>query len=194
MDKLSTKQKETYLFIINYAKTDGGRSPTLQEISEEFDISIGAASERIQTLIKKRYITKDAGARGITVTQQADITPRGDIPIIEPRGGLKLGYINLAPGFFTTDDSFCIIIYDDSMVDKGIHKGDYAIFKAQDSADNGDVVAVKIGTMIAMATFHTQGDHFIFSPAHSDMKPFIFQKNGNSFTIKGVMKGLIRRY
>jgi repressor LexA len=69
LKELTDKQNDVLSFVIEYI-TAHGRPPTLREVADEFDISVGGAIGMLNALEKKNYIEKEPGSRrGIKLTR-----------------------------------------------------------------------------------------------------------------------------
>jgi repressor LexA len=67
MTELTDRQAEILKYIIRY-KEDHGMSPTIREIGDGNGITVKGASDHVQALIKKGYIsTRDKLSRSIVV-------------------------------------------------------------------------------------------------------------------------------
>jgi len=56
MEKATDRQIEILKFIIRF-KEDNGMSPTIREIGDNNGITIGAANDHVQALIRKGYLS-----------------------------------------------------------------------------------------------------------------------------------------
>lgn len=58
----------------------------------------------------------------------------------------------------------------DSMVDAGIHSGDYILVQFTDNFNNGDRVAAVVNGMVVVKRYERQGDHIVLRPESKDPK------------------------
>lgn len=77
----------------------------------------------------------------------------------------------------------------DSMIDVGIHDGDYVIVKQQQSANNGEiVVAMNEENEATVKTFYKEKDHIRLQPENPTLEPIRLR----NVTILGKVIGLFR--
>jgi repressor LexA len=79
------------------------------------------------------------------------------------------------------------------MVDEGIHDGDWVVVEHRTSARNGEIVVALIdGESATLKRIEQRAGRVVLHPANSAMQPLVFDPA--RVTIRGVVKGLIRRY
>ena len=67
---------------------------------------------------------------------------------------------------------FMLSIMGDSMIEAGIHNGDYVIVKQQQTANNGDiVVAMTEDDEATVKRFYKEKDHIRLQPENSTLEP-----------------------
>lgn len=77
----------------------------------------------------------------------------------------------------------------DSMIEAGIHNGDYVIVRQQQTANNGDiVVAMTEDDEATVKTFYKEKDHIRLQPENPTMEPLRLKH----VTILGKVVGLFR--
>ncbi|MNL66364.1 LexA repressor [compost metagenome] len=87
------------------------------------------------------------------------------------------------------DNVFMLSVEGESMIDAGIHNGDYVIVRQQQTAHNGEiVVAMTEEDEATVKRFYKEKDHIRLQPENSAMEP-IRVKN---VTILGKVIGLFR--
>jgi len=94
------------------------------------------------------------------------------------------------PAHFTGDhEVFMLTVKGDSMIEAGIHDGDYVIVRQQQTAQNGDiVVAMTEDDEATVKTFYKERDHIRLQPENSTMEPIRLKH----VTILGKVIGLFR--
>jgi repressor LexA len=94
------------------------------------------------------------------------------------------------PNHFVKDDQvYMLSVSGESMIEVGIHDGDYVIVRQQSSANNGDiVVAMNEEDEATVKTFYKEKDHIRLQPENSSMEPIRL----NHVTILGKVIGLFR--
>ncbi len=93
------------------------------------------------------------------------------------------------------DDARCyaLTVRGESMRDDGIHDGDTVIVESRVQARHGEVVVALIdGSEATLKRFELRGGEVVLHPANEAMQPLVF--DARRVTIRGVVRGLIRRY
>ena len=89
-------------------------------------------------------------------------------------------------------DNFMLTVRGESMIDAGIHDGDYILVQEQKTANNGDIVVAMIdGEFEAestVKTFYKENGHIRLQPQNSSMDPIIV----DNCEIVGLVKGVFR--
>lgn len=93
-----------------------------------------------------------------------------------------------------TRDVFGLRIQGESMIEAGIHDGDYVFVKKQLEARRGQIVIAMVGNEATCKYFYPERDHVRLEPANSAMAPILVPKNDwRSTHILGVVVGVYRR-
>lgn len=204
LSKLSARQQAILDFIKHEVRTKG-YPPSVREIGE----AVGLASSstvhgHLDRLEKKGLIRRDATKpRAIEVTDGSDDSSMimsqavARVPLV---GKVTAGAPILAtenieeyfplPAHMVGDyNVFMLSIVGDSMIEAGIHDGDYVIVRQQSSANNGDiVVAMTEEDEATVKRFYREKDHIRLQPENSTMEPIRLQ----NVTILGKVIGLYR--
>lgn len=201
--KISTRQQAILDFIKNEVR-DKGYPPSVREIGE----AVGLASSstvhgHLERLEKKGLIRRDpTKPRAIEVLgEDSDLAQFAmsiaRVPLI---GKVTAGEPILAteniedyfplPNHYVGDyNVFMLQIVGDSMIEAGIHDGDYVIVRQQQSAQNGDiVVAMTEEDEATVKRFYKENNHYRLQPENSSLEPIIL----NQVTILGKVVGLFR--
>ncbi|QJC52012.1 transcriptional repressor LexA [Paenibacillus albicereus] len=204
MSKVSNRQQAILDFIKNEVR-DKGYPPSVREIGE----AVGLASSstvhgHLDRLEKKGLIRRDpTKPRAIEILDgdsPAELpfpTAVSKIPVVgKVTAGVPITatenieeYFPLPAHFVGDHDVFMLSVIGDSMVEAGIHSGDYVIVRQQSSATNGDiVVAMTEDDEATVKTFYKEKDHIRLQPENASMEP-IRLKN---VSILGKVIGLFR--
>ncbi|MUT67320.1 transcriptional repressor LexA [Paenibacillus sp. NEAU-GSW1] len=203
MSKISNRQQSILEFIKNEVR-DKGYPPSVREIGE----AVGLASSstvhgHLDRLEKKGLIRRDpTKPRAIEILDQEDvdgiIRPAvSHIPIVgKVTAGVPItatenieDYFPLATHYVGDDDVFILNVMGESMIEAGIHDGDYVIVRQQQSANNGDiVVAMTEDDEATVKRFFREKDHFRLQPENPSMEPIRLR----NVTILGKVIGLFR--
>ena len=91
------------------------------------------------------------------------------------------------------ENTFCLRVRGESMIDEGIRDGDYIIVEGRDSANNGEtVVALIDGEATVKKYYREDGGRIRLEPANVTMQPIFASEE--ELKVRGVVVGLMRRY
>lgn len=204
MSKVSNRQQAILNFIKEEVR-EKGYPPSVREIGE----AVGLASSstvhgHLERLEKKGLIRRDpTKPRAIEITDNDDSAAQfplavARVPLI---GKVTAGEPILAtenieeyfplPTHLVADNTvFMLSVSGDSMIDAGIHDGDYVIVKQQQSANNGEiVVAMNEENEATVKTFYKERDHIRLQPENPTLEPIRLRH----VTILGKVIGLFRQ-
>ncbi|MCS7461161.1 transcriptional repressor LexA [Paenibacillus doosanensis] len=187
MTKLSNRQMAILEFIKNEVK-DKGYPPSVREIGE----AVGLASSstvhgHLERLEKKGLIRRDpTKPRAIEITDgtseeggQFALTVTR-VPLIgRVTAGVPItatenieDYFPLPTHYVGDHNVFMLSVIGDSMIDAGIHNGDYVIVRQQQTANNGEiVVAMTEDDEATVKRFFKEKDHIRLQPENPAMEP-----------------------
>ncbi|MGZ5426571.1 MAG: transcriptional repressor LexA [Thermoanaerobaculia bacterium] len=198
---LTPKQKEILDFIRTY-RQKRGLSPTQREICEEFGYSsFGTLQKHIKLLLEKGVLVRDWNKRRSLVLAEED-KPAGavELPLagriaagqpIEPE---PEGETVAVPDVLTRKgQNYVLRVNGSSMVDDGIHDGDFVVVNRREKASNGEMVAALLNGEATLKRFYREADGRIrLQPANERMSP-IWVAEGD-LKVQGVVVGLMRKY
>jgi repressor LexA len=208
---LSPRQRDVLDFI---SSTLAHRQvpPTYREIGDALGIaSTNGVADHVKALIKKGYLKKiDPGpdgagvARGLQLTDKAGSKRRGAVVSVPLVGHVAAGQpilaeenyeraLHLDRGLVPDGVIFALRVRGESMIEEGIHDGDFVIVKQQSTARNGDIVVALVDGDATVKHFFREGPRIRLQPANSDMEP-IFVDATNSTLIQGLVVGVYRTY
>ena len=205
MSKISSRQLAILEFIRNEVRSKG-YPPSVREIGE----AVGLASSstvhgHLDRLEKKGLIRRDpTKPRAIELLGQEESDSANlfthtiaRVPVV---GKVTAGvpstameniedYFPLPQHYVGDDKVFMLSVIGDSMIEAGIHSGDYVIVRQQQTADNGDiVVAMTEEDEATVKTFYKEKDHVRLQPENPTYEPLRL----NHVTILGKVIGLFR--
>jgi repressor LexA len=198
---LTPKQKEILDFIRTY-RQKRGLSPTQREICEEFGYSsFGTLQKHIKLLLEKGVLVRDWNKRRSLVLAEED-KPAGavELPLagriaagqpIEPE---PEGETVAVPDVLTRKgQNYVLRVNGSSMIDDGIHDGDFVVVNRREKASNGEMVAALLNGEATLKRFYREADGRIrLQPANERMSP-IWVAEGD-LKVQGVVVGLMRKY
>ncbi|NBI27816.1 transcriptional repressor LexA [Chengkuizengella marina] len=202
MNKLSTRQQSILDFIKEEVQKKG-YPPSVREIGE----AVGLASSstvhgHLERLEKKGFIRRDpTKPRAIEILDEENPTivtsSITQVPLIgKVTAGLPIlatenieEYFPLPNHYVGDYNVFMLQIVGESMIEAGIHDGDYVIVRQQQSANNGEiVVAMTEENEATVKRFFKESNHFRLQPENSTMEPILL----NEVSILGKVVGLFR--
>ena len=89
---------------------------------------------------------------------------------------------------------FALRVVGESMIEDGIHDGDFLFVKKQPSARAGEIVVAMIEGEATVKRFYPEGDRIRFQPANARMEPIFVEKSSFRQTdILGIVVGVYRK-
>jgi len=207
MDELTPRQADV-LHFIQRALEERGFPPTYREIGDALGISsTNGVADHVKGLIKRGYLAKpQAGAaRSLQVTARGSAmgdSPMLDVPILgNVAAGLPImadenhdGTLHLGRDMVPGDGpTFALRVRGESMIEEGIHDGDYVIVRQQITARNGDMVVALIDDEATVKFFFREGPRIRLQPAHPTMPP-IYVDARQQTAIQGKVVAVFRVY
>lgn len=197
-DKLSDRQQSILKYIGDYLARHG-RPPTIREIGSATKISsTSVVNYNLGKLTEKGYLTREADvSRGLRLTEKArpQAAPNAAIRPATIRVPL-LGNIVAGKPIETGNDSFNTYDEDDmvelgagmlkgnpqewfalrvsgeSMIDAMVNDGDIVVMRRQETAANGEMVAVWLNdNTTTLKYFYLEDDRVRLQPANPTMQP-----------------------
>lgn len=202
---LSARQKQILNCIQQHVDAHG-YPPTVREIGLAVNLSSSSTVHaHLKSLEEQGYIQRDPVlTRAIKLSPDAhqdyrpETRPIVHVPII---GTVAAGKPRLAvedvedvfplPQDFIAGEGFMLRVVGDSMIEDGIHEGDFVVVRSQQTADNGQTVVARIEGEATVKRFYKERDRIRLQPANRRMKP-IYSVN-NEVEIVGRVVGLVRQ-
>ena len=209
MRDLSPRQKEILDFLCG-AHDQRGVMPSYREIGAALGIkSTNAVSDHIKALIRKGYVERvgePGRPRSLRLTTAttgvlADDTVVGvpvlgrvaaGVPLLAEEnyeGTLRVDGSMLPPG----GKVFALIITGESMIEDGIHDGDYVFVRQTKDARNGQITVVLVDGEATVKRFYRERGHLRLEPANSAMEAIIVDDTAGEVAIIGIVVGVFRR-
>lgn len=195
------KQKEIYEFLKNYTE-EKGYPPSVREICEAVSLrSTSTVHGHLKRLEKKGLIKRDpTKPRALEISELfnskkelIDIPVVGKVTAGEPILALENieEFFSLPINYVKHDkELFILKVSGESMIEAGIHHGDFAIIEKNNTAINGEIVVALIENEATIKRFFRSEDHIRLQPENKTMNPIIV----SDCTILGKLVGIYRRY
>jgi repressor LexA len=204
-EPLTKRQKEVLDYVTQFIELHG-YAPSYREIAAYFKYgSVATVAEHIESLVTKGMLQKgDNEARSIQLVQvdHIDATPSIGLPILglvaagQPIEtlGTHPETLEVPPFMVGRRNSYVLQVKGDSMIDEGIHTGDYVVVTEKSVPSNGEMVIALInGGEATLKRYYKEKGHIRLQPSNAAMEPIII-KPGTPIEIQGVVIGLIRKY
>src|SRR5215831_16376427 len=189
MQGLTDRQQQ----VLEYIRTSiahRGYPPTLREIGAHMGIrSTNGVNDHLRALERKGFLTReDMKSRTLRPTKTAMLSTgrsavandSGDTVEIPVLGRVAAGALHEAVDLADTQaedrvridrmlvgggrDVFGLRIHGDSMIDAGIHDGDYVFVRKQLTANRGDIVVALVGDEATCKRYFPERDHIRLQP------------------------------
>jgi repressor LexA len=213
-DDLAPRQRDVLDFICATV-AQRGLPPTYREIGDALDIaSTNGVADHIKALVRKGYLKKinAAGslgglARGLQLTAKARSVRRSavvPVPVLRVDLELTSSQSVLAEENYdhtlhlnrtllpANSQVFAFGVADDAMAEERIFVGDIVIVRSQDTARNGEMVAVVIDGKLTVRFFFREEKRARLQPANGKVAP-TWIGAGVEVGIQGLVVGVWRR-
>ena len=199
MKTLTEKQEMIFHYIQERIK-EFGFPPTVRDIGDRFDITVKGAYDHLKAIEKKGYIRcAQNKSRAIEILVKDEIeTHAVNIPLL---GRIAAGspilaeeniedYLSFPESAFGSGEFFALRVRGDSMIDEGIHDGDIAIIKRQNTANNGELIAALVDNEATLKIFKKERGRIKLLPANPAYEPLVL----NNVDVLGKLAAVFRRY
>jgi repressor LexA len=201
--ELTARQNEVLEFIKQYIEHNS-YAPAVRDIAKQFEITVKAAHDHLKALERKGAIHSVEGISRSTGVVGFKTAPTIETIAIPVLGNTAAGVPILAeenreyelhvPANMVTGKGpyFALHVEGDSMVDAGILDGDLAIIRQSNTANNGEIVVVRVGeeNMVTLKKYYLTSNAIELRPANSKYGS-IFSKD---VTVLGRLHMIIRDY
>ena len=196
---LTSRQEEILEFVKDFI-SENGYPPTMREMCRHFGFLLRAATNHVNALIRKGYLSKKPmKSRSLEIVGS---NRRGlrELPIVgrvaagEPILAVENieGTVMLPVGWVQGKDCFLLRVEGDSMVDAHICSGDYVVVKRQPTAESGDIVVALLDSEATVKRFIVEKNRVVLKPENRRMEPIIVEPGGKSLQIIGKVIGVWR--
>ena len=216
-DRELTERQRAVLDYIQQSITSRGYPPTLREIGEKMGIrSTNGVNDHLKALEKKGYLAredlKSRALRPLKLDGLVKLEPAGstdldlvEIPVIGrvAAGAPLLAVENVQDtvkvdrfflGSSPQKETFALRVKGDSMIEDGIHDGDFIFVRKALVADKGDIVVALIEDEATVKRYYPEGDTIRFQPANAAMQPIVVKKRDfKSVNLIGIVVGVYRK-
>ncbi|HZO80227.1 MAG TPA: transcriptional repressor LexA [Candidatus Binataceae bacterium] len=201
MATLTKRQKQLVDYLENYIN-EHGYAPTLSEIGQYFGLSsLATVHKHLHNLEQKGFIKRIHNhSRALEIAGESKGRAARELRLV---GTVAAGTpieavegsdtISVPEEFVRRDNTFCLRVKGESMIDEGIRDGDYIIVEGRDAANPGETVVALIGDEATVKKYYPeQGGQIRLQPANATMDPIFVRED--DLRIRGVVVGLMRHY
>ena len=199
---LTGRQRQVFEFITR-SIDERGYPPTLREIGAHMRIrSTNGVNDHLKALERKGWITReDLKSRALrpveTTATLVDVPLVGRVAAGQPllaeenlEGNVKVDRFFIGQ----SREVFALRVKGDSMIEDGIHDGDFIFVRKQLTAERGDTVVAMIDGEATVKRYYPEGDVIRFQPANSYMDPILVKRRDfRSVNLIGVVVGVYRK-
>ncbi|WP_375384961.1 transcriptional repressor LexA [uncultured Microbacterium sp.] len=207
---LSDKQL-AILEVIQRSIARHGYPPSMREIGDAVDLkSLSSVTHQLNQLELSGYLRRDPGKTramevlidlpGMSTENPADSAPMvGDAAMVPLVGRIAAGVPIMADQHVEEifplprqlvgkGELFMLKVSGESMIDAAICDGDWVVIRAQNTADNGDIVAAMLDGDATVKTFRQRDGHTWLLPRNSAFEPIL----GDDATVLGKVVAVLR--
>lgn len=202
-DYLTEKQEAVLKFIEEY-QLAYGKSPTLREMREHFNVSSdNSILKHLKALREKGFIQKDDKPRGIGLLQSVKQKLSGgsiSLPILGsiPAGGPVMseeyvsGWMSVGEDLAKkADEHFLLKVTGNSMIDAGIFEGDLVIVNTKKEEKDGDIVVALVDNENTLKRLIKREGKAYLKAENKDYKDI---HPVEELSVQGIVTSLIRQY
>jgi len=217
LPELTQRQRQVFDFIEEKIK-EWGYPPTIREIGAHLGIrSTNGVADHLKALKRKGYL-QQRGQKSRTLiptAPAASLSAAKAVSVLVPKdngtiaipllGRVAAGEPILAEehaegsvmvdSFLVGDGKklFALKVVGESMIDDGIHDGDYIFVQKRSQAEPGQIVVVVIDNEATVKRYFPEGDRIRLQPANATMKPiYVNRSDFREVQIMGVVAGVYR--
>jgi len=190
---MNERSREILNFIRSFGR-DKGYPPTIREIGKAFGIaSTNGVRYHLDILEKAGYIQRRGRISRGTTSSAGSIPVLGRVAAGQPILAEQNydGSLEPAQMFGDPQGLFALRVKGDSMIDAGIHSGDYVIVRQQEQASAGDIIVAMIDDEATVKYFRPRGQRVELVAANPKYSPIVVEA-GTEFRILGVVRGVVR--
>lgn len=198
---LTRRQREILDFIRSY-QSERGYSPSLEEIARHFGLSSVATVHKHLTALEERGAIERGHnrSRSISLVEQPVRTSSLTVPLLgRVAAGAPIEALEDDEELMIPEDmlgrrrTYALQVQGASMIDEGIHDGDFVVIEERDTAENGEtVIALLPGGEVTLKRYYREGRFIRLQPANEQVRPLMVPER--DLRIQGVVIGVVRKY
>jgi repressor LexA len=203
-----TRRQREILEVIDRYMRERGYPPSVREIGEAVGLTSPSTVHNHLAALQRRGLLRRDPTKPRAIEVRWDPSsdaalerrPSRSVPLV---GDVAAGTDVLAqenveellplPADFVGDgELFMLRVRGDSMIEAGILNGDFVVARAQQTAENGDVVVAGLpGEEATVKTYRARGARVTLVPANARLEPMVF--DADQVTVYGKVVTVLRR-
>jgi len=198
---LTRRQREILDFIEDFMDQNG-YSPSLEEIAARFGLASVATVHKHLTALEERGAIRRGHnqSRSISLVKRPVRAEVTQIPLIgRVAAGAPIEAVEDDEELVIPEDmlgrrrTYALQVQGNSMIDEGIHNGDYVVIEERGTAENGEtVIALLPGNEVTLKRYFREGKIIRLQPANDRLGPVMVPEE--DLRIQGVVIGVLRKY
>ncbi len=202
-----TDRQKLILDYINKFSSAQGMAPTINEISEHFQVTAATTFSHVRALQKKGYLKRTSKARSISVMGSQKLhhfSMNLSIPVL---GRICAGvpgeveehvekYITIdptmLPNYSASTPLFAMTVQGESMRDAGILDGDLLIAQKSSSVKIGDIIVALVDGAVTVKYIYLNDGKWELRPANPEFQSRFVDLD--KLQVQGIAAGLIRKF
>ncbi|MGZ3699774.1 MAG: transcriptional repressor LexA [Bdellovibrionota bacterium] len=194
---LSPKQARI-LTLIEAAIAKTGRPPTYRDLARDSGVdAVGTIQDHIQALIRKGFLEREKGvARGLRLAHRSesiDVPILGSVPAGRPIEAIQDSQGTISVPARWKGDLFALKVKGESMIDAGIHDGDFVVVKKQSHAEHGEIIVAMIDGEATVKTLERTRGRVRLLPQNPRFEPIEIPPESEN-VIQGKVVSVMRFY
>ncbi len=204
MEATLTRRQKVILDFIRHFRDREGISPTHREIRDHFGYrSYGTVHKHLKLLREKGLLDRTRyQRRGILPRTQPTAAPGlpslpflGNIAAGQPIEALSGSESLPVPDHLLggpQEQHYVLRVVGQSMIEEGIHDGDFVVVRQSPVAEVGEMVVALIDGEATLKRFYPEGAEVRLQPANVLMQPI--RVAADRLVIQGIVVGLMRKF
>ena len=198
---LTRRQRQILDYIRDFMRKQG-YSPSLEEIAGHFGLSsVATVHKHLKALEERGAIRRGHNrSRSISLVEQAVRAGALSVPLLgRVAAGSPIEAIEDDEELMIPEDmlgrhrTYALQVEGESMIDEGIHHGDYVVIEERRTAENGEtVIALLPGGEVTLKRYFREGKVIRLQPANKQLRPLMVPET--DLRIQGVVIGVLRKY
>lgn len=199
-EQLTQLESSVYQYLLDFT-AENTYQPSIRDIGRQFKIkSTKTVSDLLQSLAKKGLIERDpARSRGVRLLGFGGGMRTKPVPMYSriQAGETALSaenresYITVDRQFAPSENVFFLRMQGDAMVGRAICDGDFILINPDITAHDGDIIAARVDSEVAVMTLRQRDNSTILEPANRNESPRVILPS-DDFRILGVVCGVFR--